>query len=128
MKKSVKKSVKQPVEVGVSCSYCGVARPGYNLLPSSDNREECRNIFNPLDAPARTIGEQFLESMHNGVSPDVARDIGYDSEDKVGVDILTSPNHDFFDIAEQVGKLVESPSAVVTEETVSSSGSAETQN
>lgn len=88
-------------------TYCGVKRPRYNLMPSAPSAEEQRSLMNESGVEFATLGTQILRSLTTGVSPELAKHIGYDSEDVKGVDVMCSPNHDFFDVAEEFGKLAE---------------------
>lgn len=88
-------------------TYCGVKRPKYNLMPSAPSADEMRSLMNGSDVEFATLGTQILRSLTTGVSPELAKHIGYDSEDVKGVDVMCSPNHDFFDVAEEFGKLAE---------------------
>ena len=88
-------------------TYCGVKRPSYNLMPSAPSADEMRSLMNESDVEFATLGTQILRSLSTGVSPELAKHIGYDSEDVKGVDVMCSPNHDFFDVAEEFGKLAE---------------------
>lgn len=88
-------------------TYCGIKRPNSNLMPSASSAEEMRSLMNGSDVEFATLGTQILRSLTTGVSPELAKRIGYDNEEVKGVDILCSPNHDFFDVAEEFGKLAE---------------------
>ena len=88
-------------------TYCGIKRPKYNLMPSAPSAEEMRSLMNGSDVEFATLGTQILRSLTTGVSPELAKHIGYDSEDVKGVDVMCSPNHDFFDVAAEFGKLAE---------------------
>lgn len=88
-------------------SYCGIKRPAYNLMPSAPSADEMRTLMNDSDVEFATLGSQIIRSLTTGVSPELAKHIGYDSEDVQGVDVMCSPNHDFFDVAEEFGKLAE---------------------
>lgn len=88
-------------------SYCGIKRPAYNLMASASSTDEMRTLMNGSDVEFATLGSQIIRSLTTGVSPEMAKHIGYDSEDVKGVDVMCSPNHDFFDVAEEFGNLTE---------------------
>lgn len=80
---------------------------GVKIHPSMTPNKSS-NRFNPkADAPARMLGDTIIESIRYGSSPSVTIPVTYDDEDADGVDIMCSPNKDFFDIAEEVGKVVD---------------------
>lgn len=81
--------------------------------PSNENR------FNPqADAPARRLGDVIVDSIRYGTTPSVTMPVTFDDDDAEGVDIMASPNADFFDIAEHVGHAVDVQTSSVGNETV----------
>lgn len=66
------------------------------------------NRFNPsADGPARKLGDVIVESIRYGSTPSVTIPVTFDDPDAEGVDIMASPNADFFDIAEHIGHAVD---------------------
>lgn len=77
-------------------------------IASPSNSKRVVNRFNPKsDAPARMLGDTIVESIRYGSTPSVTIPVTFDEDDAEGVDIMSSPNKDFFDIAEEVGKVVD---------------------
>lgn len=83
-------------------NYFGVKIASAIPFRKSENR------FNPkCDSTARFLGDTIIESIRYGTTPSVTIPVTFDDDDAKGVDILASPNHDFFDIADEVGRVVE---------------------
>lgn len=90
-------------------NYCGIKKPRFCCIPSAPTPKECSDRFTKFDKEFQTIGAQIIESFATGVTPAMSAQIGYDKKDTPGVDVLSSPNHDFFDIAEEFATVAESP-------------------
>lgn len=63
--------------------------------------------------PGKLVGDRIIEAVNYGTDVGVSVSVSYDEEvvddtDNHEVDVLASPNHDFFDIAESTGHLMES--------------------
>ena len=84
--------------------YCGMSRPA-NMVRANDDK----NIFNPQNEPYNSLGDQILQAVHYGSDVGTPAVVQYDNPDTDEVDVLTDPNHDFFDIAEQYGEQVATP-------------------
>lgn len=50
-----------------------------------------------------TLGDKILNSLEYGSNLDNSASVSFDDDNAEGVDILSSPNHDFFDIVEETG-------------------------
>lgn len=64
----------------------------------------------------KLVGDRIIEAVQYGTDVGVSVSVSYDEDvkddtDNHEIDILASPNHDFFDIAEHTGHLMESYSA-----------------
>lgn len=78
--------------------YCGIKRKAANptLTPMS-------NKFNRNDEPYQALGDQIISSIEYGSEIGSPAVVQYDPSDTDEVDVMTSPDHDYFDIAEQFG-------------------------
>lgn len=76
--------------------YCGIKR----IAPQMRDAEY-RNFFNLNGEPYQSLGDRIKASLEYGADIGSPAVVQYDNEDTEEVDILTDPNHDFFDIAEQ---------------------------
>lgn len=54
-----------------------------------------------------TLGVKILRSLELGADLGAKIAVNYDDENSDDVDVLTSPNHDFFDIAEEFQRMVD---------------------
>lgn len=63
--------------------------------------------FNPTADEFSTLGDKILSAVNYGSDLGNTVTVDYDEDDINGVDVLSSPNHDFFDIASEFGELVE---------------------
>lgn len=88
----------------VKTSYFGVRR-----CVCSHNRSN--EPFNKDGSTFETLGDKILKATKYGADLGSPVVVSGDSEE-TGVDVISSPNHDFFDIAEEFGRLVDlTPSA-----------------
>lgn len=86
----------------------------YPSTPIGVTEHSRLNAFNSKKEPFETIGDRLLLSFKYGADVGPTITPKYDSADDNGnVDVLASPDHDFFDIAEQFGKLVPQQSTVL---------------
>lgn len=79
--------------------YCGIMRP-LNV----SRVVTTKNVFNANGEPYQSLGDKILSAIHYGSDVGTPAVVQYDKETTDQVDILTDPNHDFFDIAEQYGQ------------------------
>lgn len=97
-------------------TYFGISR-----VVSDDVAVMAKNNLVEDAEDGALLGDRILEALHYGsnlgveVAPTFDEDVTDDSETHE-VDLLASPNHDFFDIAEATGHLVSSPGALPTEQ------------
>ena len=63
--------------------------------------------FNPVGDDFQTLGSKILSAVQYGSDLVNSIPVTFDDEDSEDVDILSSPNHDFFDIAEVTGEMIE---------------------
>lgn len=63
--------------------------------------------FNPVGDEFTTLGDKILSAINYGSDLGNTVPVDYDEDDINGVDVLSSPNHDFFDIAEEFGEMIE---------------------
>lgn len=82
--------------------YCGIKRISPNL-----SERDSRNDFNPNNEPYQSLGSRIKASLEYGADIGSPAVVQYDKDDTDEVDILTDPNHDFFDIAEHYHMNVE---------------------
>lgn len=75
--------------------YCGIKR----IAPQMRDTE-FRNFFNPRGELYQSLGDRIKSSLEYGADIGSPAVVQFDADDTVEVDILTDPNHDFFDIAE----------------------------
>lgn len=75
------------------------------------------NPFNRKSLPYKSLGAQIIEAVKYGSEIGAPAVVQYDEADSEAVDVLTSPDHDFFDIAEQFGQEVATPAPLKTETT-----------
>lgn len=95
----------------MSMKYCGITR-----VVSSVRAQVVGNVFNPKDEPYKSLGDQILEAFHYGSDIGSPAVVNYDPADVESVDVMTDPNHDFFDIAEQYGEAMVPPPTPVSDE------------
>ena len=84
--------------------YCGIKRLGVVGWPI-----DSANNFNPKDERYQSLGDKIRESVEYGADIGSPAVVQFDEEGNEMVDILTDPNHDFFDIAEEYGMKVDTP-------------------
>ena len=77
-------------------NYCGIKR-----IPAPVAQGDSRNLFNASGAPYESLGSRIRSSLQYGTDVGSPVVVQFDSPDSEEVDVLTDPNHDFFDIAEQ---------------------------
>ena len=87
------KSIKTP--------YFGVSRTLSNM------RSTTSNPFNRNGAEFRTLGDRIISCAKYGADIGVSVSVSGDEDNTTDVDILASANHDFFDIAEITGQMVD---------------------
>lgn len=80
--------------------YCGVEKP--RLRGFVENV----NPFNERGISAESLGDKILKSVEFGADLGSPVPVKYDADGQDGVDVMTSPNHDFFDIAEHYGEQI----------------------
>ena len=79
----------------MSMNYCGVKKAtavaftGFKTNPMNANGE-----------PYESLGDKILSALDYGTDSGTPAIVQYDDADTDEVDVLTDPNHDFFDIAE----------------------------
>lgn len=93
--------------------YCGIKR----IAPQMRDAEY-RNFFNPNGDPYQSLGDRIKASMEYGADIGSPAVVQYDAEDTEEVDILTDPNHDFFDIAEHYQQNVQPQGGVEVDTSV----------
>lgn len=76
--------------------YCGIKR-----VPRVACTLPISNDLNPDNEPYESLGEKILASLEYGSDIGSPAVVQYDPSDTDDVDVLTDPNHDFFDIAEE---------------------------
>lgn len=80
--------------------YCGISKP---LKMSVGSRP---SMFNRRGVIAESLGDKILKSIEMGADLGAPEPVKYDEQGQDGVDVMTDPNHDFFDIAEQYGEKI----------------------
>lgn len=75
--------------------YCGIKR----IAPQM-RTVDTENFFNPNGEPYQSLGDRIRASLEYGADIGSPAVVQFDADDTDEVDILTDPNHDFFDIAE----------------------------
>lgn len=78
--------------------YCGIKRRCGRLATTSSS-----NKFNKDNAPYQSLGEKIRASLEYGSDVGSPVAVQYDPSDVEDIDVMTSPDHDFFDIAEEFG-------------------------
>lgn len=83
--------------------YFGISRP------SKPRRSFVPGITSLCDTgdEFETLGVKILRSLELGADLGAKIAVNYDDETSDDVDVLTSPNHDFFDIAEEFQQMVD---------------------
>lgn len=76
-------------------TYLGISRPVMARIMSSS-----KNHFNPSETPYVSLGDTIAKALQYGADVGSPAVVKYDPDDTSDVDILTSPDHDFHDIAE----------------------------
>lgn len=66
-----------------------------------------RSSLDDTGGEFETLGVKILRSFELGADLGAKIAVNYDDENSDDVDVLTSPNHDFFDIAEEFQQMVE---------------------
>lgn len=84
----------------IKTAYFGVKRLVYSHHKSN-------NPFNKDGSEFCTLGDKILKATKYGADIGSPVTVTGDAEDENGVDVLSSPNHDFFDIADEFGRLVD---------------------
>lgn len=89
--------------------YCGVIR---NLCESVENHTNISFADDTALEPGKLVGDRILEAVRYGTDVGVSVSVSFDEDvkddaDSHEVDLMASPNHDFFDIAERTGRMVE---------------------
>lgn len=87
--------------------YFNVERPDRTPEPIHQTDAECREVFVSQSSRGVLLGDKIRSALDKGADLGVRVSVSYDEKDAVDVDILSSPNHDFFDIADEVGRMVE---------------------
>lgn len=87
--------------------YCGIKRPRLIFQMSRDTRAKCAEVFNRNGEEFETLGTKILKSLKNGANLGSPSLVAYDEAKTSGVDVTSSPNHDFFDVAEEFGQQIE---------------------
>lgn len=80
--------------------YCFVEKPKMQSLGVTANR------FNERGIIAEKLGDKILKAIEFGADLGSPAQIKFDDKGQDGVDVMTSPNHDFFDIAENFGEQI----------------------
>lgn len=82
----------------MSMKYCGIKRRVGRLATTC-----AKNRFNKDNEPYTSLGEKIRASLEYGSDVGSPVPVQYDPSDMEDVDVMTSPDHDFFDIAEEFG-------------------------
>lgn len=94
--------------------YCGVIRPRRICSTIYSTFDERLKRFSKAKNAFETIGDRLLLSFKYGADVGPTITPKFDTMDDNGnVDVMASPDHDFFDIAEQFGKLVPEQTVVL---------------
>lgn len=78
--------------------YCGIRRRVGRLATTCDS-----NKFNKDNEPYTSLGDKIRSSLEYGSDVGSPASVQFDPSDTEDVDVMTSPDHDFFDIAEEFG-------------------------
>lgn len=86
---------------------------GIVVRPNSIGNKSVKNRFSKDDTLGTTLGDKIRSAQKYGANLGTSVPVSYDdpNDEVKGVDVLASPNHDLFDIAEEFGRLVDSSSA-----------------
>lgn len=79
----------------------------YKKYVKSGTKRSSNVSFNTNGSEFKTIGDKIHRALLYGEDVGLSMSVDYDDEDSNEVDVLSSPNHDFHDIAEQFGEMVE---------------------
>lgn len=69
--------------------------------------QSARTTLNELGEKFETIGTKVLRALSTNEKVSDIVSVTYDESDVNGVDVMTSAKHDFFDIAEEFGEIIE---------------------
>lgn len=89
--------------------YCGVTR---NLCESVENHTHISFADDSSIENGKLVGDRIIEAVRYGTDVGVSVSVSFDEDvnddaETHEVDLMASPNHDFFDIAEKTGHMVE---------------------
>lgn len=84
----------------IKTSYFGVSR-------QVASHRRFNEPFNKDGSTFETLGDKILKATKYGADIGSPVTVSGDADDENGVDVLSSPNHDFFDIADEFGCLVD---------------------
>lgn len=79
----------------------------FGVCVSSVENTAPKSTFQKTDSTFSTLGDKIMQAAKYGADLGAPVSVTYDEADSSDVDILSSPNHDFFDIAEEFGKMVD---------------------
>lgn len=95
--------------------YCGIERPNRSSALSAKSTEDAQGIFVKEPVIAKSLGQRIVEAIYTGADIGTSVPVTYDNPDDSPnreVDVLSSPNHDFFDIAEHFGEVSRTDSVI----------------
>lgn len=93
----------------MSKNYCGIKRVKTSRCKRSNSNT---NVFNPKNEPYVSLGDQIVAALEYDSQLGSPAVVQYDNDTADGVDVLTSPDHDFNEIAEQFGMPDQQPNPV----------------
>lgn len=85
-------------------NYCGITRKHLRTKVCASN-----NVFNAQNNVYESLGEKIIKAVEYGSEIGAPATVQYDESTTDDIDVMTSPDHDFFDIAEQFGERVNTP-------------------
>lgn len=97
--------------------YCGISRMPF--ATRSRVQQRTRNLFvESLGEPGEFLGDKIVKAAKYGADLGVTVSVNFDENvvdggDAHEVDVLASPNMDFFDIVEQTGRMADAPTPYV---------------
>ena len=84
-------------------SYFGIKRPKFPTLHFNESKTERATRFCKTGEIGYTLGDRIRLAREVGADIGVRVIPNFDNEGEKGVDIMASPNTDFFDVADAVG-------------------------
>lgn len=89
----------------------------YKKFVKSGSKRSSGVSFNRTGNVFNTIGDKIHRALLYGEDIGLSMSVDYDDENATEVDVTTSPNHDFFDIAEKFGVMVDEQTTPVPKDT-----------